>query len=287
MSDHAADRLLGAMRSAGAPACVGLDPVVEKLPASLRAGATTTAGAARAIELFCIGVLRAVAPTVSVVKPQSACFERYGHEGFAALEAVCAEAQRLGLFVILDAKRGDVPHTAAHYAAWAFDRLGADAMTVNAYLGPDSLEPYLRHAPNRMVFALVRTSNEGSDAFQSLASGTDTVADEMARLIARAGSGTEGETGYSCVGAVVGATKPSDAARMRSLMKRQPLLVPGFGAQGGSAATVRELFDADRSGAVVTASRSVIYAFGEKSAEWESAVADAARKFVGELKTVV
>lgn len=287
MTKHAADRLLGALDASGAPACVGLDPVLEKLPPALRSSAGTSAGAARALELFCIGVMRAVAPAVGVVKPQSACFERYGREGFGALETVCAEARRLGLFVILDAKRGDVPHTAAHYASWAFDRLGADAMTVNAYLGADSLEPYLHHAPRRMIFALVRTSNEGSDGFQSLASGTETIADQMAHLVAHAGAGTEGESGYSCVGAVVGATKPADAARLRALMKRQILLVPGFGAQGGGAATVGELLDERDSGAVVTASRSVIYAFGENGAEWESAVADAARKFVGELKAVV
>lgn len=273
------------MDAAGAPACVGLDPVLEKLPAAVVADAAGSPAAA--IEAFSLGVLEACAGIIGVVKPQSACYERYGSAGAAALERVCAAARAMGYAVILDVKRGDIGVTAEHYAQAAFGVMGADFATISGYMGPDTIEPWL--APkwaDRGVFVLVRTSNPGSDALQcaALADGGGTVADRVARMVRESGAGRIGGRGFSNVGAVVAATKPADAARLRSLMPNAVFLVPGFGAQGGTAETVRELFDAHGRGAVITASRSVIYP-PPSAIPWREAVRAAARAFVGELAT--
>lgn len=268
MTAHGADRLCAAIERAGSPACVGLDPVLGRLPEEVRSGDDVAA-----IEAFCIGVLDAVAGVVGVVKPQSACFERYGSAGVAALERVCARARELGFFIILDAKRGDIGVTAEHYAAYAYDAMGADAVTVSPYMGFDTIEPFRR--AGRMVFALVRTSNSGSDAVQS-----DGVAERIARGVAEAGASGTGERGWSDLGAVVAATKPADAAQMRELMREQIFLVPGFGAQGGTAETVRELF-VGGAGAVVNASRSVLYPASD--GDWQDAVRGAAEEFASQV----
>lgn len=278
MIAHAGDRLVESIARAGTPACVGLDPVLGRLP-----GAVLKADPVASIERFCLGVLDAVAGVVGVVKPQSACFERYGSAGVAVLERVCARARELGFFVILDAKRGDIGTTAEHYAAFAFDAVGADAVTVNPYMGFDTIEPLRR--PGKAVFVLVRTSNAGSDAVQSesLRSG-QSVAEHIARGVAALGAGGLGEHGFSDVGAVVAATKPADAARLRELMPEQVFLVPGFGAQGGTPETVGGLFRGG-AGAVINASRSVLYPSAAGSADWASAVRAAAEELASQAES--
>ena len=271
----AADALAAAVARAGTPACVGLDPVLARLPAAVRAGTET-----ESIERFCEGVLDAVAGIAAVVKPQSACFERYGSAGVAVLERVVAGARQRGLYVILDAKRGDIGTTAEHYAAFAYGAIGADAVTVNPYMGFDTIEPFLR--PGRGVFALVRTSNPGSDAVQSVRAAPGTVAETIARGIAELGRTRVGSSGWSDLGAVVAATKPGDAAQMRALMPQQVFLVPGFGAQGGTVETVRELFS-DGAGAIINASRSVLYP-EPTGAAWHEDVRAAAQRFAEQAR---
>ena len=271
----AADALAAAVARAGTPACVGLDPVLARLPAAVRAGTET-----ESIERFCEGVLDAVAGIAAVVKPQSACFERYGSAGVAVLERVVAGARQRGLYVILDAKRGDIGTTAEHYAAFAYGAIGADAVTVNLYMGFDTIEPFLR--PGRGVFALVRTSNPGSDAVQSVRAAPGTVAETIARGIAELGRTRVGSSGWSDLGAVVAATKPGDAAQMRALMPQQVFLVPGFGAQGGTVETVRELFS-DGAGAIINASRSVLYP-EPTGAAWHEDVRAAAQRFAEQAR---
>lgn len=288
MSDRPsfAARLASAIRRAGAPVCVGLDPVLDKLPAPLQPLAHSHPAAA--LEAFSLAVLDAVAPFAAAVKPQSACYERFGSAGFAALERTVAHARELHLPVVLDAKRGDIGVTAEHYAVWAFDHLRADALTVNAYLGPDTLEPYL--APryhDRALFVLVRTSNPRSDDVQSLPLRDGrSVAEMLADLVTRAGA--EGDPlagGLSRVGAVVGATKPEDAAALRARLPRAVILVPGYGAQGGTAADIRALVrpgaPREHHGVLVNASRSVIYAAG--SGDWTTRVRDAAQRMRDDL----
>lgn len=227
-----------------------------------------------------MGVLEAVAGAVPCVKPQLACFERYGSGGVAVYERVVDHAKRLGLLVIADAKRGDIGISAAHYAeALLAGGHAADAVTVNPYLGPDTLEPFVDTAASHDagVFVLVRTSNPGSDALQSreIVDGR-TVAEAVADTVTQLGAAHAGSHGYSHVGAVVGATKPADAAALRARMPHALFLVPGFGAQGGSAQDVRACFKPDGTGAVITASRSVIYAPPRVGEAWDGAVRRAA-----------
>ena len=268
-SPHPADRLLEAIEQVGAPACVGLDPVLERLPSVVDPDATPV----HRIKTFSLAVLEAIAGRVPAVKPQSACFERYGAAGVAALACVVERARELGLVVVLDAKRGDIGISASHYATAAAD-LGADWTTVNGYFGPEGFDPF-RHG--RGAFVLVRTSNPDGGRLQSLrlADGRS-VAEAMGGIVAEAGDASIGRHGYSDLGAVVGATHPEDAARLRAAMPRQILLVPGFGAQGGGAEDVRPLFDRNGRGVLVTASRSVIYAFDSDGTGWSEQVADAA-----------
>jgi orotidine-5'-phosphate decarboxylase len=276
-SGHVADRLLAAIDQLKAPVCVGIDPVLERLPQQLRCRAgTTTAAAAAAIGDFARSVLEVVAGRVPCVKFQSACFERYRAQGVEVLFELIEEAQARGLEVILDAKRGDIGLTAEHYAAGVF---GAPApphwITVNSYLGPDAIEPFL--AVHRGAFALVRTSNPGADAVQAerLRSG-GTVAESVARMLAALGARCTGRRGYSALGAVVAATRPDEARMLRALMPQQLFLVPGLGPQGGTIEDVLPCFKPDGTGAVVTASRSVIFAFDSSERRWSDAVGRAA-----------
>lgn len=282
---HFGDRLVAAIDQRGTPACVGLDPVVERLPAGL------SGEPADAIGSFCLGVIDAVGDVVPVVKPQSACFERYGSAGLKALEMVVSRARELGLLVVLDAKRGDIGASAAHYAA-GVAALGADAVTVNAYLGPSGVQPFIEAGLG--VFCLVRTSNPDSDEVQAprLETG-ETVAERMASMVAALGSGRVGAAGLSSVGAVVGATKAAaDGRRLRELLPDAPLLVPGIGAQGGTVEAVRGLLRVNAgtpgaAGVLVTASRSVLYPRAAGAPSWTGAVGAAARRFACDAASLV
>ncbi|MBM4008028.1 MAG: orotidine-5'-phosphate decarboxylase [Planctomycetes bacterium] len=276
---HPADSLLKAIDAMGAPVCVGLDPVLERIPSEVRIG-TPAASVAR----FSLGIIDAVRGIVPCIKVQAACFERYGADGFKALEEVMVAAKAAGLLTILDAKRGDIGISAEHYAAALFGHFSADWCTVNAYLGIDGVTPFLAHGG---VFALVRTSNPASDALQSLQL-TDgrSVAEAVASLVAATGAQSIGTSGFSSLGAVVGATKAQDATSLRAVMPQQLFLVPGYGAQGGTADDVRRCFRPDGKGAIVTASRSVIYPTCDDGEHWKSAVERAARTFAAEIRAV-
>lgn len=250
------DRLLDRIGAVGAPVCVGLDPSVDRLPG----WAGGSSDAAR-VSSFCRGVIDRTAEFAAAFKPQSACFERLGSAGFRALEETIAHARAAGVPVVYDAKRGDIGSTADHYAAAAV-ALGVDAITINAYMGPSTVQPYLDAGLG--VFVLVRTSNPDSGEIQSkeLVEG-GAVGDAMAGLTRTLGESSLGMHGMSDVGAVVGLTKASEAAHLRELMPRQVFLVPGYGAQGGSAAELSPLLAHESTpgrGVLVNASRSVIYA---------------------------
>jgi orotidine-5'-phosphate decarboxylase len=204
-------------------------------------------------------------------------------------------ARDRGLITILDAKRGDIGVTAEHYAAAVFDgESGADAVTLNGYLGPDTILPFLR--PGRGVYVLVRTSNPGSDSIQNaaLAAG-GTVATLIADMVANLGKSRMGGRGLSDVGAVVGATKSAEGAALRARMPDQVFLVPGYGVQGGGLGDIKPLVRARGAGSasagalgvLVTASRSVIYAFEGKAGGWQGHIADAARVMRDELAALV
>jgi orotidine-5'-phosphate decarboxylase len=295
-----ADRLAEAVRRAGNPLCVGLDPRWESLPKAVRDrfGADSLDGVAWAIEAFCLQVLDLIAGRVGVVKPQSAFFEACGPPGLAALQMVIRRASELGLIVILDAKRGDIASTAAAYADAAFGGTAvagrrhpvwaADALTVNPYLGRDAVEPFLASArqAGAGLFILVRTSNPGAGQFQNLDCGGRKLYQHVAAAVAEWNATGLGACGFGDVGAVVGATHPAELAELRVEMPAVWFLVPGYGAQGASAKDVAAAFRADGLGAVVNSSRGITFPFHPDDPNWEQAILAATERATTELKAV-
>jgi orotidine-5'-phosphate decarboxylase len=282
-----ADRLAEAVERKRSQLVVGLDPRPDLLPVELVGDAQVDrASAADGCARFCCGIVDAVAPYVVAVKPQLAFFEALGSEGFAAFEEVCGYARSAGLIVLADAKRGDIGSTSRAYATAYLVPRGeapplADAMTVNAYLGRDSLEPFIaacrRHGGG--LFCLVKTSNEGGADVQDLVlSDGRPLWQHMARLVHELGEELVGNRGLSSVGAVVGATHPRAVGEARRLMPQAVLLLPGVGAQGATPADLARAFTSGPASALVNASRSVLYAFRSTDEDWRTAAAlEAAR----------
>jgi orotidine-5'-phosphate decarboxylase len=271
-----ADRLTAAVRRLG-PLCVGLDPYPERIPAAF--GPPGPA----AVESFCKAVIARAEGEVAAVKPQAALFERWGPAGMQALQNVCAAARAAGLLVILDAKRGDIGATAEGYAAAYLGpdaAIPADCLTVAPYMGRDSLAPFLAaaKATGRGVAALVRTSNPGAADFQALQVDGAPLYERVAATLSALGQDLIGESGWSSLMFVVGATAPEEAARIRAIAPNSPFLVPGYGAQGGTAKdslTGFKLVGGGLEGGVVSASRSVLYPKGADALsgkDWESAI---------------
>lgn len=245
--------------------CVGLDPDADRVPVSLQ-------GRPDWIERFCTAIIDATAPVACAFKPQIAYFAAQAAE--TQLEHICRYIREAypDHLLLLDAKRGDIGPTAEHYAREAFVRYGADAVTVNPYLGTDSVEPFLRHE-GKGTFVLCRTSNPGGDDFQSLLVDGTPLYTHVARRVAGEWSRI-GECGL-----VVGATYPDEIGVVRDIVGDLPLLVPGVGAQGGEiGATVRAGHDSAGFGLVINSSRAVLYASsGEDFAEAALGVATATR----------
>jgi len=304
---HFADRLFAAVEKKGAPVCVGIDPVLERMPANLARqageGASNCAAAAGVFAVWTRAVLEVIQPYIPVVQFQSACFERHLFPGVQCMWELIQLARSKGFIVILDAKRGDIGASSAHYAAGnladqpymsTLGGHGPDALTVSPYMGDDSLQPFVACATEqgKGLFVLVRTSNAGGDRLQALALADGRrVCDAVADLVAELGGAAVGESGYSGIGAVVGATQADEIADLRRRMPRQVFLLPGYGAQGGGAADVKPAFDAHGRGALVTASRSVIYAYesdtDDQPRTWTAAVEAAAIRFRNEIAAVV
>ena len=280
-----ADRLHDAIADKGSPICVGIDPMYDALPAEItgpfdRRDANDAARVIDCYYKFVIEALNLVAPYVPIVKFQSAYFEQYHGEGVEAYYSLIHEARQLGLLTIGDAKRGDIGSTSAAYAAGHLDDFAGDAaeeyatpdaLTVNPMLGMDATEPFIASAlaNDKGLFVLVRTSNPGSKDFQdvALADGrtwSEHVADTLQSRIAPLGV-----TGYSSIGAVVGATQAHTMQSMRRRLPQSIFLLPGYGTQGATAEMTRAAFDANGRGAIVSASRSILYAKGD---DWRAAI---------------
>ncbi|TAH37156.1 MAG: orotidine-5'-phosphate decarboxylase [Planctomycetota bacterium] len=291
-------RLWAAVERKGTPAMIGVDPRPAKFPEPFRARAVGrgAAGAAAAMRDYHRALLDVLAPRVPAVKPNAAFFEELGPDGFGALADCVAHARALGLIVVMDAKRGDIGSTAEAYASTflaggyegAFP--AADALTVNPYLGSDAVAPFLEaaRAHDAGLFVLVKTSNPGADEFQG--HGTPPLAQRVAAAVAQWGAALVDSSGWSSVGAVVGATRPEELAVFRALMPRAPLLLPGFGFQGGEARGLAPAFDALGRGAVVNASRSVLWAHERADLQhlpgWEARVDAAVQEMVDALRPV-
>jgi orotidine-5'-phosphate decarboxylase len=323
---HFADKLDSAIEAKGNPICVGLDPRYDQLPVKIREAAIkehgcTVKAAVEAIISFNISILDAVSDLVPVCKPQIAFYEEYGWEGIRAYEATVRYAHRRGLVVIGDAKRGDIGNTAQAYARGHlgfarnpkemssddFEKLLAsedtnittfdsDALTVNPYMGADTLEPFAKICASRErgIFVLVKTSNKGSGDLQDqvLQNGR-TVMEHVAEMVRKLGEPLRGQRGLSAVGAVVGATYPEQAKKLRELMPDTVFLIPGYGAQGGSAQDAAAGFRPDGRGAIVNNSRGIIYAYKQEAyakhgeRDFAGAARAAVLKMAGELNAVI
>jgi orotidine-5'-phosphate decarboxylase len=297
--EHFADRLAAAVRRVGNSVCVGLDPRWEQLPETVRGAGDGSYGAkAAAYERFCNGVVDVVAPLVAVVKVQAAFFEELGPAGMVAMGAVIGHARQRGLLVILDGKRNDIGSTAQGYAEaylgpGAASPWGCDALTVSPYLGDDSLTPFVETAAARGagIFVLVKTSNPGGQRFQDLVAQGRPLYRHVAEYVESLAADTVGSGGYGLVGAVVGATYPQQLAELREAMPHTWLLIPGYGAQGGTAQDCAAAFDAQGLGAIVNNSRGIIFAHARPEyrerfgpSRWQEAVEAATRDMIAELR---
>lgn len=300
---HFTTRLHQRIRDRKTPALVGIDPRFDLLPDEIVRKAETRGlndpeTHASAFEEFSLRLIDVVAPLVPAVKPQAAFFEELGPAGCVALGNVIRHARNSGLIVVCDAKRGDIGSTAEAYArgylagsdesaaAW-----GADALTVNPYLGADTLEPFVKVCEERGagIYVLVRTSNPGAGTFQDRVSDGRKQFEHVAEVVEQLAERTA-EQGWGCVGAVVGATYPEELQLLRAAMPHVPLLVPGYGSQGGTAADVGAAFSPQGLGAIVNSSRGINFAFRSEKYRarfaphaWEQAVEQATRDMIADL----
>ncbi len=265
------DRLIEKIQIKKTSCIVGLDPALARMPESWlqKQGITkksSLADCAEAIYQYNLMVLDAVADLVPAVKPQSAYYELFGSAGIVALEKTIMAARARDLLIVLDVKRGDIASTATAYAQGYLSGeparpLEADAITIVPYLGKDCLEPFFEEATKwgKGIFVCVKTSNPGAAIIQEQQIDGKYLYEIIADLIKPASDKSIGESGYSAIGAVVGATYPEAAIRLRQQLPNSLFLVPGVGAQGGGNKGIKACFNADGLGAVVSSSRAIMY----------------------------
>ena len=288
------DRLIEKIKATGNPSVVGLDPKLDYVPAFLRKRFQDEDGcslqaAARAIFAYNKAIINETCDIVPAIKPQAAYYEMYGWSGVKTLEDTIRYAKSKGMFVITDGKRNDIgatmtAYTAAHLGTVMvgeneLEPFGADALTVNGYLGSDGINPLLDACKSRDkgIFVLVKTSNPSSGELQDqLMDGVPLYA-RMGDLCEKWGAETVGKYGYSAVGAVVGATYPAQLKELRERLPHTFFLVPGYGAQGGGAEGVAAAFDENGLGAIVNSSRAIMCAYQKEGCD-EQDFAKAARR---------
>lgn len=294
--DGFGDRLAEAVRLKKNPVMVGLDPRFEQLPEGLVLPGATAQQIAAAYETFCRGIIDVVASLVPIVKPQMAFFEQLGGAGMNALANTVSYARSKGLLVVLDGKRNDIGSTATAYAQAyvSSDAHGipADALTVSPYLGADSIQPFAdavaEHGTG--IFVLVKTSNPGGGMLQDLVADGKAIYQHVAHFVQDLSESSKGASGYGPIGAVVGATYPEQLAELRKTMRNVWILVPGFGAQGGTAKDVGHAFDENGLGAVINSSRGIIFAhnrpeYAKFGSNWQQAVEAATNDMISQLQT--
>ena len=316
MASHFADRLCEAVKAKKTSLIVGLDPVYSRLPPAIRSHRQMNdefdaAAAVDAIFDYCTQTMRVVAPMVPAVKINIAFFEKYLWEGLETYYALITEADDLGLEIIGDVKRGDIGHTAELYAAAHLqnpelagleDTLAPDAITINGYTGTDGIEPFadVANQQGKGLFVLVRTSNPSAAAIQDFADADgQTMYEKIAEIVGQIANKTEriGSSGYSNVGMVVGGTAPNVTTALREDYDKVWFLVPGYGSQGASAADCVRFCKPDSTGALINASRSIIYAYekpkykGQFGDDWkrciEQAVIDAKVDLATAMQTLI
>jgi len=312
MADHFADRLSKAVQAKGNPICVGIDPVYQKLPKQITErrdlnDENDLEAAIDAIFEFSTKVMRLVAPLVPAVKINSAFFERYYWEGIENYYALLQEADELGLEVIGDVKRGDIGSTAQAYAEAHLrnpefidmeDLVAPDAITVNGFAGVDGIKPFadLAAQQGKGVYVWVRASNPSAGALQDFSNAQgqrwfELLAEQVATLAAQ--PEYMGQSGLSCLGMVVGGTAAEQAQGLRERYPHVQFLVPGYGAQGASAADCAAFCTKDGTGALVNASRSIIYAHENPTyketfgPQWEKCIEQAVKDMQAQFVAVL
>lgn len=301
------DRLIQQSDEKKAPVVVGLDPTLSQIPEFIRQDAfqrlgETLEAAADAIFSFNKELIDALWDIVPAVKPQCAYYEQFGWQGVRALEQTIAYAQEKGLFVITDGKRNDIGST---MEAYANAHLGtavigntqiapfhADALTVNGYLGTDGIKPLLNVCAERDcgIFVLCKTSNPSSGELQDRLIDGEPVYAQMGMLCENWGAAYHGAYGYSCVGAVVGATYPQQLQELREKLPHTLFLVPGYGAQGGKAEDIALGFDKNGRGAIVNSSRAIACAYqkeGWKQEDFGKAAREETQRMIRELQAAI
>ena len=293
------DKLIEKIRETNAPVVVGLDPMLSYIPQMIMAKAMGEYGesleaAAEAVWQFNKAIVDNLYDLIPAVKPQIAMYEQFGVPGLAVYEKTVAYCQEKGLIVIGDIKRGDIGSTSAAYAAGhlgsvqvgsrSFSGFHEDFATVNPYLGSDGVKPFLDvcQKENKGIFVLVKTSNPSSGEFQDQKIDGVPLYELVGRKVAEWGEDLSGSCGYSSVGAVVGATYPEMGKELRRIMPHSYILVPGYGAQGGTAEDLKPFFNEDGLGAIVNSSRGIICAYKNEKykAFGEAAFEYAARQAV-------
>ena len=273
------DRLIAAIEEKNNPTVAGLDATLGMIPEEIKQKSfaeygNTLEGAADAVYHFNVGLIDALYDIVPAVKPQCAYYEMLGWQGVRTLVKTIAYAQQKGMFVITDGKRNDIGSTMDAYAAGhlgqvsvqgeMFSPFGADALTVNGYLGSDGIQPLLKVCEQKDtgIFVLVKTSNPSSGELQdqTLNHG-QTIYETMGQMVEQWGSESIGKYGYSAVGAVIGATYPAQLDEMRKKCPHTFFLVPGYGAQGGGAQEIVGAFDREGRGAIINSSRAIMCAY--------------------------
>ena len=301
------ERLQDKIREMKNPTVAGLDPKLEYVPSfiveeKMKQYGQTLRCAAEAIYEYNVGLIDALCDVVPAVKPQSAFYERFGFEGVEVLKRTVDYAKSKGLYVIMDAKRGDIGSTAEGYSEaylgsvtigeTEVEPFGCDCLTINAYLGSDGINPFIKDcvARDRAVFALVKTSNPSSGELQNIVAGDRKVYNVVGDLLERLSKDTVDKYGYTCVGAVTGATYPMDIRDLRRRLEKTFFLVPGYGAQGGKAEDVQYAFDEYGHGAIVNSSRGIICAWQKTRKEGKDfgeAARDAAIAMREDLKKYI
>lgn len=289
------DRLITKIHEKQNPTVVGLDPLIDYVPAFLQQQmyqtyGETLKGAAEAVLAYNKAILDAICDIVPAVKPQAAYYELYGYEGVRVLKETIDYAHEKGLFVITDGKRNDIGSTMAAYANAHLGEVviggqtlvpfGSDALTVNGYLGTDGIAPLLDVCKQKDtgIFVLVKTSNPSSGELQDQMLGGQTLYEAMGHMCETWGEADPGKYGYSAVGAVVGATYPEQLKELRQKLPHTFFLIPGYGAQGGGAQGVAMGFDKQGKGAIVNSSRAVLCAYKKEEGCAPEDFAGAARR---------
>ncbi len=301
--------VLKTLESCKAPACVGIDPHLDRIPLNFfeqakKKHSSDSEILTQAVATFCSELVEVLYDSgIRIIKPQVAFFEQLGTASLALYEKICKQAQAKDMLVIADIKRGDIGSTSNAYAAgwlqgtsfahYQTTPFSVDAITINPYLGSDGVLPFLKAAQNagRGIFVLLKTSNPSSTELQDqkLASGPPLYLSLAKKLADLAQSSCEESTGYSPLGVVVGATFPSAAQQLREVLPHSFFLVPGFGAQGAKADDLLPFFHKDGRGAIINSSRGVIHAYGDSSfsGDWKQAVHQAAKNFQDEIAFIV